>query len=883
MKTKKVYIIQAALIFLIEILITEETTAQGVLSVSPAQNALNVPRNTTITATFNEAMDTSTFTNSNIRMWGNQTGFHVSTFSYDSTAYTLIIDPSVDFLPGEVVTISLANNIHSASGQPIAKFVWNFTIGVTPSSGKFLSKTIPVPALDCGTMFFASADLNLDGKIDFVEFESGFRCGALHVLMNNGDGTFQVKNGPTPIGDYINIALADFTGDGYTDLAMTSSLYGNASVGVWKNNGDGTFEGVGGGSAGSAGFITTGDFDGDGDIDIATPGNGVSILKNNGNGTFQPAVSSPVNRQPYKLTTADVDRDGAIDLICFLDEVSLGSDGISFLKNNGDGSFQQQGSFEIDGNDGTSLVAADFDGDGAIDLAAEVFPGSYPYSTRIFKNNGDGTFQLLHSYAGAYAPIVAGDLDGDNDIDLWVAGFILMNNGEGVFQQEGPYNAGGYPAPCDIDGDGDMDLVGAGGGELFILKNRALLSAAIDSLIFKPVYLGSVGDSSFTLNNFSISPIEVTNVTSTNANFSILNGKSFTIAGGDSHIVVVRYTPTSVQSDTGTLYIYPEGYPVEKISLSGTGKTPIAIINVSPTSLSFSSTTLGTISDMILNIQNIGQAPLIISNITHLSPHFQVLSPVAISIPPNDVYPIAINFTPNALGSVSDTLKIYTNDSTNNPLSVSMTGSGTSVALPEISVSPLRFVFDTVTVGQSDSLTLGIDNIGAATLNVTSMSTTNTVFTVSISGLTLEPNERSPRVWVRFTPTQSGKQEGMLTIMSNDLNENPLDIRMVGIGRIVVGVDTKENHFPKNYFLSQNYPNPFNPITAISFGLPKRSLVALKVYNLMGQEVAVLVDAEMQAGFYQVPFSADRLGSGVYFYQIRAGQFTETKKLIFIR
>lgn len=93
--------------------------AQGVVSVSPVQNALNVPRNANIVVTFNEAMDTTTFADSTIRAWGSQSGLHRWGFSYNNTTFALTIDPLIDFSPGEIVTVSLSSRIRIQGGQEV--------------------------------------------------------------------------------------------------------------------------------------------------------------------------------------------------------------------------------------------------------------------------------------------------------------------------------------------------------------------------------------------------------------------------------------------------------------------------------------------------------------------------------------------------------------------------------------------------------------------------------------------------------------------------------------------------------------------------------------------------------------------------------------------
>lgn len=101
--------------------------------------------------------------------------------------------------------------------------------------------------------------------------------------------------------------------------------------------------------------------------------------------------------------------------------------------------------------------------------------------------------------------------------------------------------------------------------------------------------------------------------------------------------------------------------------------------------------------------------------------------------------------------------------------------------------------------------------------------------------------------------------------------------------RIVTSVgDYPSCGFPKSFELHQNYPNPFNPSTTISYGLPMASRVTVRVFNALGQEVAVLVDEEKQAGAYQVRWTAN-VPSGVYFYRIQAAQYSECQKMVVLR
>jgi hypothetical protein len=104
----------------------------------------------------------------------------------------------------------------------------------------------------------------------------------------------------------------------------------------------------------------------------------------------------------------------------------------------------------------------------------------------------------------------------------------------------------------------------------------------------------------------------------------------------------------------------------------------------------------------------------------------------------------------------------------------------------------------------------------------------------------------------------------------------------------VIGVNNIVSEIPGTYKLEQNYPNPFNPVTKIRFEIPsegksKNSKVKLIIYNVLGKELQTLVNGEMQPGTYEVTFDGSNFASGVYFYQLKAGDYVATKKLILLK
>jgi hypothetical protein len=97
------------------------------------------------------------------------------------------------------------------------------------------------------------------------------------------------------------------------------------------------------------------------------------------------------------------------------------------------------------------------------------------------------------------------------------------------------------------------------------------------------------------------------------------------------------------------------------------------------------------------------------------------------------------------------------------------------------------------------------------------------------------------------------------------------------------GVIHEDKSSSNIFFLGQNYPNPFNPITSMQYSIGSRQFMSLKVFDVLGNEVAILVNEEKEPGTYKVKFDASNLTSGVYFYRIEAGEYSAVKKLILMK
>jgi uncharacterized delta-60 repeat protein len=124
---------------------------------------------------------------------------------------------------------------------------------------------------------------------------------------------------------------------------------------------------------------------------------------------------------------------------------------------------------------------------------------------------------------------------------------------------------------------------------------------------------------------------------------------------------------------------------------------------------------------------------------------------------------------------------------------------------------------------------------------------------------------------------------GDILVAGWDFASNAGDFMVTRLTQNPTSIDDEDFAQPDDFLLFQNYPNPFNPSTTIRFNLPQSLFVTLKVYDVLGNEVATLIDEYKSAGSYEVEFEALRLTSGIYFYKLQAGSFIETKKMILLK
>ena len=620
------------------------------------------------------------------------------------------------------------------------------TIELGNGAGSFTSRAdSSLPASD-GVLATAADDLNGDGKPDVVLVQinqnSQGVTGFLSVLAGNGDGTFktavesQVPN--IGVGDLV---LGDFNGDGKVDAA-SASVPATGSIAVVLGNGDGTFGSSIANPVSIPGLNTQamigGDFNHDGKTDLAIlslgQANTVSplyVLLSNGDGTFQPKLVDNISGIIPFLTAGDFNHDGYLD-IAVSSGSGIGTAVLVYL-GHGDGTFAGASSMSTGTGNAYGLKAADFNGDGKIDLVVGTDQGLV-----FFAGKGDGTFQspITTHTPNDIQGFQLGDFNADGKLDVVVIGSSLngaigLGNGDGTFQALLPFQPPYFPRSFTI-GDFNAD----GSADLFMLSTANIgspnpsqlasvwlstptISLPASPILFGPQLVGTTSSpATIAVTNVGNAPLALSAVAAS-GDFRATDTCPASLPIGQGCSLDVAFTPNVSGTDQGNLRLSNNAAPgTQVLGLVGTGVTPpVPTAALSSSSLTFSPQPTGSTSAaQLVTLTNSSQVLLDIASIA-VSGDFAQTSTCGSSLAAGASCAIAVTFSPTATGNRPGSLKI-TDNAGASPQSVALAGTGSSIAISAAFgtatvSSPGGTLTDTIQVSSVQGFT------GAVTLNCT--------------------------------------------------------------------------------------------------------------------------------------------------------------------
>jgi hypothetical protein len=447
--------------------------------------------------------------------------------------------------------------------------------------------------------FVATGDFNGDGIPDLAVVD---RFGDLIVMLGKGDGTFATPLvSEIDLGDQFlanDIAVGDFNGDGKLDLALISQNDDPPTVAILLGNGDGTFTKSQTMDTGlETCCIAIGDFNRDGNLDLAVLSSQVIILLGDGSGTFTPGPTMGTNANPYSLDSiamGDFNGDGILDLALS----NHASNTVTIMLGNGDGTFTTAAASTATGPSPTFITVADLNGDGKPDLAVTT-----SNNVSILLGNGDGTFTAAPSpvTGSGLGQVTVADFNGDGKPDMAVANTpsnsvtVLFGNGDGTFTLEPSPSTGMGPqfiVAADFNGDGKPDMAVANQGDnsvTVLVAETALASATVNDI--SPMGLGThLVDASYGGDTNYAASISSTTALIVGAPSYLLSSTPITIVAGASGTSTITVTPTN--GFTGTVSLQCDGGSL----LGGGGDVDLptcsAIAPVSITSKAAATTTL---------------------------------------------------------------------------------------------------------------------------------------------------------------------------------------------------------------------------------------------------------------------------------------------------
>jgi dienelactone hydrolase len=537
--------------------------------------------------------------------------------------------------------------------------------------------------------------------------------------------------------------------------------------------------------------VAIGDFNRDGKLDLAVANigsNNVSILLGNGDGTFQPPVNYSVGAAPYTVAVGDLNGDGKPDLAVSNDN----GPSISILLGNGDGTFQPVVDYPV-GSGANSVTIADLNADGKLDLISSNW-GSQNVS--VLLGNGDGTLQPAVNYPTGGATdgqAAIGDFNGDGKVDFAVTAgnlvCVFFGNGDGTFQPAVCY--GGVSGTRgvragDFNGDGKLDLVVAN-----VLSNDVSVLFGNGDGTFQPAvhYAAGPGPNWLEIGDFNgDGKLDVVVADAYAHTVSVLLGK-----GDGTFQPAASYVAGSTAGSVAFGDFNGDGRLDFAVGDGNSGAVAVLLqvttVTLSPPSLTFADQVIGTRSPFQLVTLTNGSLTLTINSIavTGIDPNdFIQTNNCGSSLPPGARCTIVVSFTPTQIGPRNASITI-TDSGWGNPQSVALSGTGVASG-PNATLSPTSLTFATQLVGTTSPAQLvTLNNYGTATLTINSINFTgadpNDFVQTNTCGGSVGPGG-SCTISVTFKPTQLGSRTATLAVTDNAPG-SPQTVSVTGIGTVV--------------------------------------------------------------------------------------------------
>ena len=298
------------------------------------------------------------------------------------------------------------------------------------------------------------------------------------------------------------------------------------------------------------------------------------------------------------------------------------------------------------------------------------------------------------------------------------------------------------------------------------------------------------------------------------------------------------------------------------------------VLSLLSKSIDFGPVKVGIRKDTVVAIKNTGDETLNVSAILSSNASSFLSARSSLTVAPGATVMDTISFAPQSGGSATGKI-VLTSNAPSLSDTITVLGYGATTG---ITYSTKTINFGTVKVGLKKDSLLTITNTGNQTLSISKIESSSPVFSVSPVLFTVDAGA-NVKDTIRFAPTAVGQINANILITHNAGTQDTVAVTGNGTS---TGVEDNLEMSAK-YSLGQNYPNPFNPATTISYQLPEKGSVSLKVYDVLGKEIATVVNGLQEAGYYTVQFDASKFSTGIYFYRFQAHNYTEMKKMLLMK